>query len=174
MQALAGIVFGASSLSVAYSVFTLQQNAVADAALDRAATLIERVHESSLQRQRFIDADDATAGNRAYDCVIYLKYRVAYTQHWTATKLSDAPYLISPGEIGKQPEPDDLPENQRTQWDEITGQFNKCIGRYDAGQGGGDPQPTPAQIRKRGETIRRRSSRTAVTGTIQLVNRQAG
>src|SRR5580704_113133 len=60
-QALAGIMFGASSLWVAYSVKELQLNASADAALDRVATLIERVHEDSARQKRELEADDPTA-----------------------------------------------------------------------------------------------------------------
>jgi hypothetical protein len=173
-QSLAAIVFGAASLWVAHSVFELQQsvfelqqNASADAALGRAATLIERVHEDTARQQRYLETDDATAGTRAYDCIIYLKYRVAYTPQWTAAKLNDAPYVMSPVEIGKEPKLDELPENQRAHWEEISTQFNKCIGRNSpeeeddsdkAQEGGSDKIPkklNATQIRKRGEKIRR-------------------
>jgi hypothetical protein len=70
VQVLAHIVFGVSSLSAAFTVFTLQQNAGGDAALERAATLIARIHENPANAERWFDVDDATIANHAFDCFI--------------------------------------------------------------------------------------------------------
>lgn len=159
LQALAAIVFGASSLSAAFSLFFLQRDAGSDAALDRAATLIERVHEDSERQAEALDANDAMTGSRAFDCIIYLKYRVAYTPAWVAAKLNHGPYLVDPWEIGKQPDPRDLPEDLRTHWNEIATQFGKCIGQ-DEGKGPGDGELHPREIKMRGQQIRRLISST--------------
>jgi hypothetical protein len=175
IQALVAIVFGMSSASVAFSVFLLQQNERNDSALDRAATLIERLHEEGVREERALDSDVSTAGHRAYDCIIYLKYRVAYTPHWTAAKLASAPYLMSPEEIGKDPDRRDVSDDQSRHWPEISDQFDRCVGRDVMDQKKGHRSgtstsiPTAAQISKRGAKMRRLISYVLSTDELALM-----
>jgi hypothetical protein len=155
VQALAVIVFGASSLSVAFGVFTLRQNAGRDAALDRAATLITRIHETSVNEARLLEADDATLGNRALDCIIYLKYRLLYTPHWTATRLHHHSDLMDPQELGRRPHGSDLSEAEPSKRALVSGQFDKCIGHDETAQNEVQNDGDEPQIRKRGVKIQR-------------------
>jgi hypothetical protein len=155
VQALAVIAFGVSSLSVAFSVLTLRQNAARDAELDRAATLITRIHENSVNEARLLEADDATIGDRAVDCIIYLKYRLVYTPHWTATRLHRHSYLMDPQELGRRPHENDLSEAEPSKRELISRQFDKCIGQDETAQKEARNDGDEPQIRKRGVKIHR-------------------
>jgi|HubBroStandDraft_1064217.scaffolds.fasta_scaffold176619_1 hypothetical protein len=164
VQAIGAMVFGISSLSVAYSVLELRQNAQrdaavdrddtrAEAALDRAATLLERLHEFTANQAVELEKDPATAGHREYDCIIYLKYRLTYTPQWVATAHKGT-YLLSPYALGKEPDRSDL-EALGPDFKKLADQFDKCAGRDELGKEERAQKLKPENIRKRGEKIRR-------------------
>ncbi len=165
IQAVGAIAFGLGSFVVAYSVYDLQRTQSADAALDRAATLIHQIYNESDQKRRLLETEPGTNGTRIYECVIYLKDRVIYTPQWTATakQLSHPPYLLDPAELGKKPDSADFSPVPGKQWtqgqqkelDELNGQFNKCIGNDDDQSGNATAKSeSKADIRQRGAKIR--------------------
>jgi hypothetical protein len=102
-----------------------------------------------------LEADDATLGNRAFDCIIYLKYRLVYTPHWTATRLHHHSDLMEPQELGRRPHENDLSEAEPSQRELISDQFDKCIGHDETVQKEAQNDGDEPQIRKRGVKIHR-------------------